>query len=98
MCPESVPTRISRPSWLQLSTRPPSVVRGQVWRRSGNVVTYASGRPDSWEVKATKSSCGENAATSRTRRPAKGVAVREANDHVVKYVPFSSDMKKSRDL
>src|SRR5262245_24196853 len=98
MCPEIVATRSSRPLLLQLITRPPSVVIGHVWRRSGKVVTNTSGRPDSWEAKATKSSRGENAAVSMTQGPAKRVSVRDANDHHDRWVPFSSPTKTSRDL
>src|ERR1043165_9799218 len=59
MWPRSVVTRISRPSALQLMTFPPSVVSGQVCRRSGKVVTYASSRPLSHDVNATNCVSGE---------------------------------------
>src|SRR5688500_11801856 len=83
MWPLSVPTRISRPSALQLRTFPPSVVSDQVCRRAGKVVTDTSSRPVSDEVNATNWVSGEK--TPSLLESTKGESVLVFADQTCKF-------------
>ena len=94
MCPDSVPTRISRPSRLQLITRPPSVVIGQVWRRRE---TSSRRLQDARLLggEGHKIVLGRKRRASTTRGPAKRVSVRDANDHDDRYAPFHRPRRRA---